>query len=109
MPCSTPFIPPSNRDADMSSGFVVGAGRTSIWADWFFAGNNVPSGIHPDGLITRTNAVARDAAANAAADYAESAFDRMHLGQHDNGQPQTVRPQNTPWWEIRGRLLQEEA
>ncbi len=103
------FILPAALPKDMSSGQVVCAGRQSIWADWFFAGNNVPSAYHPDGLLTRTYAISCAADAKAVADYEASAFDRLHLGQHDDGQPRTVRPQNTPWWEIRGRLLQEEV
>ena len=109
MACWQPLILPTCGDKDMSSGLVVGARRGSIWPDWFYAGNNVPSSPQPDGLITRTNCIARAAEAKAAAEYNDSAFDRMHLGQHDNGQPHTIRPQNTPWIEIRGRLLQEEV
>ena len=81
----------------------------SIWKDWFFAGNNVPATPNADTILTRTDIITRAAAQKAEADSAASAFDRMHLGQHDNGQPRTVRPQNTPWIEIRGRLLQEEV
>ncbi len=105
----TPFILPAAKAEDLSSGKVVGHCPNSIWADWFYAGNNVPMSMNPDGLITRTNAVAHAAEAKAASDYAKGAFDRMHLGQHDNGQPRTIRPQNTPWIEIQGRLLQEEV
>ena len=81
----------------------------SIWKDWFFAGNNVPATPNADSLMTRTEIVTRAVDKRAEADHASSAFDRMHLGQHDNGQPRTIRPQNTPWVEIRGRLLQEEV
>ena len=105
----TPLILPSDTERDMSSGHVAGEHAHSIWADWFYAGNNVPMSIQPNGLVARTEAFARDVEARADAKYAHGAFDRMHLGQHDNGQPRTIRPQNTPWVDIRGRLLQEEA
>lgn len=82
---------------------------TSIWKDWFFAGNNVPTTPNADGLLTKTKIIVRAADKKAEADYAASSRDRMHLGQHDNGRPGTIRPQNTPWVEIRGRLLHEEA
>ena len=109
MACWQPLILPTAGDKDMSSGFVVGAGRSSIWSDWFYAGNNVPSSPQPDGLITRANGIARAAEAKAEEEYASSAVDRIHLGQHGNAQPHAPRSPNIPWVEIRGRLLQEEA
>lgn len=103
------FILPTPWPGTLFPERKMGDCPTSIWSDWFFAGNNVPATPNADSTLTRTEIIAMAAGKKAETDYAASAFDRMHLGQHDNGQPRTIRPQNTPWVDIRGRLLQEEV
>ncbi len=103
------LILPVSSTRDTSSGRMLDQAPNSIWQYWFMAGNNVPANPMPNGLLTRTDAITEATRNKADADYAEGAFDRLHLGQHDNGQPRTIRPQNTHYWEIRGRLLREEV
>ena len=103
------LILPASSTKDISSGRMLDEAPNSIWRYWFMAGNNVPATPMPDGLLTRTHELSEATLDKANADYVEKGFDRLHLGQHDDGQGRTIRPQNTHYMEIRGRLLHEEV
>ena len=109
MTMSSCFVPAIHPPGGLASNHMPSPVRGSIWREWFLAGNNVPTTPQPGSLLVRTGLILDAAEEHARADYEARAFDRLHLGQHENGQELTIRPQNTPYWEIRGRLLQEEV